>query len=162
MTVACLAYRDPVRIRQFTLDDYPAAAALWDVVDGMSAPGVDEVARKLERDPQLFLVAEDDGPPARMVGVAIGSYDGRRGWIFRLAVEPTVRRRGVGRQLVGELERRFLELGVRRIRLLTLSDNLLARRFWEELGYGVFEDVVLFSKDLDLPQQALGADDCDC
>ncbi|MDQ3978672.1 MAG: GNAT family N-acetyltransferase, partial [Actinomycetota bacterium] len=42
--------------------------------------------RKLERDPQLVLVAEDDSFPPAMLGVVIGSYDGRRGWIFRLAV----------------------------------------------------------------------------
>ncbi|MDQ3898771.1 MAG: GNAT family N-acetyltransferase [Actinomycetota bacterium] len=111
----------------------------------MSAPPLEEVERKLERDPELFLVAEDGGS---LVGVVMGSYDGRRGWIFRLAVAPHRRREGIGRALVEELERRYLAMGVRRLRLLTLSDNQVARAFWEHLGYGGFEDVVLFTKDL--------------
>ena len=134
-----------MRIRRFELEDHPAAAALWEAAEGMSAPSRGEVERKLERDPELFLVAEDG---ASLVGAVMGSYDGRRGWIFRLAVHPARRREGIGRALVEELERRYVAMGVRRLRLLTLSDNHGARAFWEHLGYGGFEDVVLFAKDL--------------
>ena len=137
-----------VRIRQFHLGDYDSVAALWALAEGMSVPRRDEVERKLERDPHLFLVAEDDSHPRSVIGVAIGSYDGRRGWIFRLAVAVPHRREGVGRELVRELERRFLQMGVERIRVLTLSDNTSARRFWEGLGYRGFDDVVLFSRQL--------------
>ncbi len=151
-----------VRIREFSLDDYDAAAELWELVEGMSAPRLHEVKRKLERDPQLFLVAEDQSSPPVMLGVVIGSYDGRRGWIFRLAVTPGYQRRGVGRELVIELERRFLEMGVDRMRLLTLADNTSARRFWEELGYSGFDQVVLFSKDLDREVNFPLRDTCDC
>lgn len=151
-----------VRIRQFTLDDYNAAAALWKLAEGMSAPARHEVARKLERDPQLFLVAEDDSSPPAMLGVVIGSYDGRRGWIFRLAVAPDHRRSGVGRGLVIELERRFLEMGVDRIRVLTVTDNVPAREFWEELGYSGFDQVVLFSKDLASQANIPPSETCDC
>ena len=133
-----------MRIRTFDLTDYPEAAELWKAAEGMAAPSLDEVERKLERDPDLFLVAED-GP---LVGVVMGSYDGRRGWIFRLAVDPLRRRQGIGRALVEELERRFAAMGVRRLRLLTLTDNRGAREFWERLGYGGFEDVVLYTKDV--------------
>jgi ribosomal protein S18 acetylase RimI-like enzyme len=146
--VLFLSYCTGVRIRQFTLDDYNAAAALWELSEGMSAPGRQEVERKLERDPQLFLVAEDDSSPPAMLGVVIGSYDGRRGWVFRLAVAPDHRRRGIGSALVSELERRFVEMGVDRIRVLTVRDNVPACEFWEELGYSGFDQVVLFSKDL--------------
>ncbi len=135
-----------MRIRRFELADHPAATALWEAAEGMSAPSLGEVAGKLERDPELFLVAED-GPV--LVGVVMGSYDGRRGWIFRLAVHPRRRREGIGRALVEELERRYVAMGVRRLRLLTLSDDQGARAFWGHLGYEGFEDVVLFSKDLE-------------
>jgi ribosomal protein S18 acetylase RimI-like enzyme len=137
-----------VRIREFNLDDYEAAAALWDATPGMSSPRRQEVERKLERDPSLFLVAEDDSCPAEVVGVVIGSYDGRRGWIFRLAVARSHRRQGGGRALVQELERRFHAMGVDRIRVLTLIANEPARRFWDKLGYRGFDQVMLFSKDL--------------
>jgi ribosomal protein S18 acetylase RimI-like enzyme len=151
-----------VRIRQFNLDDYEAAKALWELVDGMSAPRREEIGRKLERDPELFLVAEDDSSPADLIGVVIGTYDGRRGWIFRLAVAPEHRRHGVGRKLVAELERRFLDAGVHRIRVLTLSQNEPARRFWDGLGYRGFDEVVLYSKDLEVATNGPAADQCDC
>ncbi len=112
--------------------------------------------------PELFLVAEDDSCPPAMLGVVMGSYDGRRGWIFRLAVVPHRRRRGIGRALVTELERRFHEMGVERIRLLTISDNAPARRFWEDLGYSGFDQVVLFSKQLSHQANPPTGDTCDC
>ena len=133
-----------MRIRPFEVADYPAAAALWKAAEGMSPPPLAEVERKLERDGELFLVAED-GP---LVGVVMGAYDGRRGWIFRLAVDPLRRRQGIGRALVEELERRFVAMGVDRVRLLTLTANGGARAFWERLGYGGFEEIVLYSKEL--------------
>ncbi len=114
----------------------------------MPAPSLAEVERKLERDPELFLVAEDGDSPPRLVGVVMGSYDGRRGWIFRLAVDPARRRQGIGRALVEELERRYQAMGVLAIRLFTVTDNEEARAFWERLGYRGFEEVVLFSKQL--------------
>jgi len=128
-----------VRIRQFTVEDYDAAAALWELAEGMSAPARHEVERKLESDPELFLVAEDESTPPAMLGVVIGSYDGRRGWIFRLAVAADHRRLGIGRGLVFELERRFHQMGVDPIRVLTVMNNAPAREFWEKLGYSGFD-----------------------
>ncbi len=134
-----------MRIREFSLHDYQAAIRLWKAADGMDVPPREEVERKLERDPELFLVAEDGSD---LVGVVMGTYDGRRGWIFRLAVDPARRRGGVARALIDELERRYQAMGVKQLRLLTVSGNAPARRLWEHLGYRPFEDVVLYWKDL--------------
>lgn len=81
-----------MRIRAFTTDDLLAARELWGSAEGMRPPPRAEIVRKLERDAELFFVAEADD---ELVGVVMGTYDGRRGWIFRLAVEPTHRRRRV-------------------------------------------------------------------
>ncbi len=133
--------------------------ALWQAAGGMTAPSFEEVERKLDRDPELFLVAVE---AEAVVGVVMGSYDGRRGWIFRLAVHPCHRRQGIGRALVEELERRYDAMGVRRIRLLTMVDNEPARRFWDRLGYGAYEKVVLYSKDLGTAAVRGPEDDCGC
>jgi len=71
-----------LQIRQFTMDDYEAVYALWkSLVPAISLRPSDrreEIEKKLARDPDLFLVAEEDG---RVVGVIMGAWDGRRGWL---------------------------------------------------------------------------------
>jgi ribosomal protein S18 acetylase RimI-like enzyme len=78
-----------MRLREFELErDYPAVIALWQA----AGPGIHvslsdslaEIAKKLERDPDLFLVAEQDD---RIVGAVLGGFDGRRGLVYHLAVE---------------------------------------------------------------------------
>jgi ribosomal protein S18 acetylase RimI-like enzyme len=133
-----------MRIRAFTTDDYEAVAAVWDATEGMSTPTLEEVERKLERDPELFVVAEDGD---EVVGVAIGTHDGWRGYVFRLAVAPQRRGEGIGAALVADLERRFAAKGVDRLRVLVHRSNPAARAFWEALGYDAIDDVMMFAKD---------------
>jgi ribosomal protein S18 acetylase RimI-like enzyme len=98
-----------------------------------------ELAAKLTRDPELFLVAEADGD---VVATVLGTFDGRRGWILRLAVHPAHRRRGTATRLVDELESRFRQLGCPRVNLLVMPDNLAGLRFWQALGYLPMPDVL--------------------
>ena len=144
------------------MEDHPEAAALWRAAEGMSVPSLEEIERKLQRDPELFLVAVDGASPETVVGGVMGTYDGRRGWIFRLAVDPLRRRQGIGRALVQELEARYRAMGVEAIRLLSMADNGGARAFWERLGYGGFDGVVLFSKDLGAGSSGSAEDECAC
>lgn len=134
-----------MRIRRFTMDDYGAAAQLWRAADHMSVPRRDEMERVLGHAPELVLVAEDDG---RVVGVVVGTDDGRRGWIFRLAVAPDRRCERIGRTLVEEVESRLVARGAVHIRLLVVGANEAARRFWEATGYEPFEDIVMYAKDV--------------
>lgn len=78
-----------MRIRSVELTDYEDAYVLWSAVQHLGPLSREEVEQKLQRDPQLFLVAELDAQDVRkLVGVVMGSSDGRRGWIYRLAVDP--------------------------------------------------------------------------
>lgn len=127
-----------IEIREFSWSDYDAVVAVW------SATGRDVVPRaeleaKLTRDPELFLVAESAGA---VVAVVMGTYDGRRGWIFRLAVHPSHRRAGIARRLVAELESRLRKLGCPRVNLMVLPDNVDGLRFWQALGYLPVPDVL--------------------
>jgi|SRR5690349_1500067 len=127
-----------MHIREFEWRDYDAVVAVW------AAAGRDIVARaeleaKLTRDPELFLVAE---APAGVVAVVMGTFDGRRGWILRLAVHPAHRRQGLATRLVDELEKRFGLLGCPRVNLLVMPDNTAGLRFWQTLGYLPQPDVL--------------------
>ncbi len=127
-----------IQIRQFRWADYDAVVAVWTAA-GRDALLRAELAAKLTRDPELFLVAEADGD---VVATVLGTFDGRRGWILRLAVHPAHRRRGTATRLVDELESRFRQLGCPRVNLLVMPDNLAGLRFWQALGYLPMPDVL--------------------
>jgi len=136
---------DKVLIRQFDLvQDYAAAYALWED----SGPGVRvgmsdtraEIAKKLQRDPELALVAEEDG---RLIGTVIGGYDGRRGMVYHLAVAETRRGRGVGQKLMAELEARLKAKGCLKYYLLVTPQNRQVIEFYEQLGWGVMPNAIM-------------------
>ncbi len=134
-------------IRAFRWDDYDSVAAVW-VAAGADVLPRPELEQKLTRDPELFLVAVAE---SGITGAILGTWDGRRGWIFRLAVDPAHRRQGIATDLVHELEQRFSALGCPRINLLVLPHNEAGLRFWQELGYLPAPDILCTKP---LPQQS--------
>jgi len=79
----------------------------------------------------MVLVAEADG---HIAGTVIGAWDGWRGNIYRLAVAPAFRRRGLARMLVAEADRALHRMGARRITALVESDHPWATDFWDSLA----------------------------
>ena len=125
-----------MELREFSISDYPEVLALWQQhpealgIGPSDAPA--EIAKKLERDPDLFLVSEEEG---RIVGTVIGGFDGRRGLIYHLAVAPDFLGRGIGRLLMDEVERRLKARGCIRAYLLVKTENLAVVEFYEYLGW---------------------------
>lgn len=95
--------------------------------------------------PDLLLVAEVDGA---MAGVVLGTTDGHRGYLKRLVVVPAHRRRGVGRALVAEIERRFAARGLYRLNLAVRADDSTAAAFWRAIGYELEPAVITWVKSL--------------
>ena len=136
-------------IRTATLADVDAVLALWKVAAAASSNVSDHpegLRRLLIRDPEALMVADLDG---HLVGTAIVGWDGWRGTLYRLAVDPAARRRGIARRLVAEGERRLRALGARRVGALVLHDDDRATAFWPEVGYAHDERIVRFVKELD-------------
>ncbi|WP_037570054.1 GNAT family N-acetyltransferase [Phaeacidiphilus oryzae] len=92
------------------------------------------VARLLERDPEALLVAELPGEGG-LVGTVIAGWDGWRSHLYRLAVDPGLRRRGIARALLDAAEERFRALGGRRGDAMVLDRNELGRSAWRAAGY---------------------------
>jgi ribosomal protein S18 acetylase RimI-like enzyme len=103
----------------------------------------EEIQKKLQRDPDLFLVAEADN---QIVGTVIGGFDGRRGMVYHLAVSEACRRLGVGTALMDELERRLKAKGCLKAYLMVVPDNDDAPSFYEKCGWQVM-DVKIFAKE---------------
>jgi len=139
---------DGIRIDEFTMDDYAVVHVLWQRSDLWMRPsdGPAEVTRRLERDQDLFLVARDGG--GRVVGVVMGAWDGRRAYVYHLAVTPERRRQGIGAALMDELEARFRGRGALKAKLQILTGNDVSRAFFTRRGYQVETDCEPWGKQL--------------
>jgi ribosomal protein S18 acetylase RimI-like enzyme len=80
----------------------------------------------------LFLVATKDG---RVVATAMAGYDGHRGAVYYLAVDPGWQSRGLGRQIMQQVEERLTALGCPKLNILIRTSNLEVRKFYSALGY---------------------------
>ena len=125
---------ETITIRQFRLNDYERAVAVWQLAGLAIRPGDDKdaIARKLERDPELSLVACAGD---EIVGTVLGGYDGRRGYIYHLGVLPRFRRQGIARRLVTEVAKRLTALGCSKFNLSVDPNNAGAIVFYESLGF---------------------------
>ena len=133
-----------IRLREFTLNDYDTVYALWqNAGDGLGvgrSDTRDEIVKKLQRDPDLFLVAEDGG---KIIGTVIGGYDGRRGMIYHLAVDHAYRQRGTGKMLMDEVERRMIAKGCLKEYLLVKRGNEDVVEFYRHQGWETMEIMIM-------------------
>ncbi len=130
-----------MEIRVFQESDEQEVTALWKETFGYSEPRNDPTAviqKKLASQRELFLVAVADG---NVVGTVMGGYDGHRGWIYSLAVDPTHRRQKVGTALMRHVENALAELGALKINLQVLASNAAPVEFYRTLGYRVEERI---------------------
>lgn len=125
---------ETIDIRQFRIEDYDRAVEIWQQAGLAVRPGDDKasIIRTLERNPGLFLVAIGGG---KIIGTAIGTYDGRRGHLYHLAVLPTYQGKGVGRRLIDEICERLAALGCPQLNLSVRHDNPTAVNFYEKIGF---------------------------
>jgi ribosomal protein S18 acetylase RimI-like enzyme len=133
-------------VRPFGAADEARVIELWRVCD-LVVPWNDpasDIAAKLAFQPDLLLVAELE---AELVATVMAGYEGHRGWINYLAVDPALRRRGLGRALMEAAERRLRELGCPKINLQVRGRNRDVLAFYEQLGYSV-DDTVSLGKRL--------------
>ncbi len=136
-------------IREFSFaDDYDRTIELWRSIEtGMNVGPSDapeEIQKKLERDPDLFLVAVVS---SEIIGTVIGAFDGRRGMIYHLAVHKNYRRHGVGIQLLSEVEKRLQAKGCLKCYLHVLEENTEAIQFYKNRGWRHAQEDVVFAKE---------------
>lgn len=128
-----------LRIRAAVPADLDVVLAFWkEAAEGTSiSDDRDGVARLLARDPRSLLLAERDG---ELAGTVIAGFDGWRCHLYRLAVHPRHRRRGVATALLAAAEERFAALGGRRSDAMVLEHNEPAHHTWRAQGYARQEE----------------------
>ncbi|MCO6453432.1 MAG: GNAT family acetyltransferase [Caldilineales bacterium] len=133
-------------IRPYQPADETAVVELWQRC-GLTRPWNNprlDIERKMAVQPDLFLVGEQAGG---IIASVMGGYEGHRGWINYLAVDPDFQRQGMGRAMMAEVEERIMALGCPKINLQVRASNTGVLAFYERLGYGV-DDVVGMGKRL--------------
>ena len=122
-------------IRKFQSRDSKRVIKLWKDIFPNDPPWNEPsgiIARKLRRQRDLFLVGVIDRV---VVATVLGGYDGFRGWIYHLAVDPHYRKRGIGKMMISAIEKRIRNQGAVKINLQVRASNTDVIRFYRELGY---------------------------
>jgi ribosomal protein S18 acetylase RimI-like enzyme len=138
---------DPFSVRTYRPSDEPDVVALWQRVFPDDPPR-NEPRRDARRahagQPELFLVAESEG---RVVATCMGGFDGHRGWVHRLAVDPARRRQGIAAALMARLEHSLEARGCPKLNLQVRAGNEGVVAFYQRLGYAL-EDRISLGKIL--------------
>ncbi len=142
-------------IRRVAPDEAATLLELWRAAE--ATPSVTDTLEDLQRalaHPALAcFIAEADG---RAAGSIMAGFDGWRGFIYRLAVRPELRRRGIARRLVDAAHDMFAQWGARRITALVETDHPWATSFWHAVGYVPDQRIARFVRNTS-EQAALSA-----
>ncbi|MFQ5715008.1 MAG: GNAT family acetyltransferase [Candidatus Scalinduaceae bacterium] len=123
-----------MEIREYQEGDEKEVIKLWFKCN-LAIPGSNpkrDIERKLKVDRDLFLVGNVNG---KIVASVMGGYEGHRGWINYLAVDPKYQRRGYGRLMMEAVEQCIKEKGCPRVNLQVRSANKGVIEFYQAIGY---------------------------
>ena len=136
-------------IRTMTLRDYDAVYALWMSCRNMGFNNLDDsregIARLLKRNPATSFVALENN---RLAGVILSGQDGRRGYIYHMAVAEDFRRRGVATALLDRCLDALKAEGINKVALLVFRYNDAGNAFWEKQGFVERTDVAYRNREL--------------
>lgn len=135
-----------VEYREMTPADYEPVMELWNSAPGVRASETrEEFARILLRNAGLSSVALLGD---RLVGAVFCCHDGRRGYLYHLAVAGDARRRGIARELVDRSLEGLAREGIPRCSIFLIADNEDGAAFWKQTGWRERTDLKLMAKDL--------------
>jgi len=125
-----------MQVRKFQPDDRDQVIELWREVFADDPPHNEPsrmITAKLAKDDLVFVVEED----ARIIAACMAGYDGHRGWLHAVAVNPVHRRRGIGEKLVNLAMDSLKDQGCVKVNLQVRSSNARVVAFYKALGFTV-------------------------
>ena len=140
-----------MKIEKFSMKLYEDVVQLWNKA-GISVGSSDsknEVERMLERNPNLFLIGKIKD---EIIAVVMGGFDGRRGYVHHLAVDPIYQKKGYGKKLIDDIISEFRKIGVHKIHLFIEKQNQDVVDFYGNLGWQMRNDLIMMSY---IPDKAL-------
>ena len=134
-------------IRSLVQKDHDDLVTLWEE-SGLSyrPKGRDSkelLQKQIEENHDLYLGAFSND---KLIGCVIATFDGRKGWINRLAVSPEYRRQGIGQQLIDAAEKALKKRGATVIGVLIFDTNTPSLNLFEKMGYTIHDNILYVSK----------------
>jgi ribosomal protein S18 acetylase RimI-like enzyme len=137
-----------IQTREFRIDDYDSAVDLWKRAEGLDVAEGDDretIRRFLKQNAGLSRVAIDG---SIIVGAVLCGHDGRRGYIYHLAVDPAHQGRGLGKRLIDECLAGLKHVGLERANILVAKDNPRGREFWRRCGWEDLDSAAAMGRDV--------------
>lgn len=138
-----------MRIRTMDIADYEKVYALWMSCKNMGFNNLDDsregIEKFLRRNPGTSFLAEDSD---RIVGTVLSGHDGRRGFIYHMAVAEEYRRQGIASNLLEKTLAALKNEGINKAALVVFNRNEAGNKFWESQGFTVREDLTYRNKAL--------------
>jgi len=137
-----------VQICEMSVNHIQAALDLWAHIEGMGLSSADEPAaltRFLLQNPGLSYIAEEEG---RLLGTCLCGSDGRRGYLYHLAVIPQYRRQRLGSTLVQKVFTALHERDIHKCHIMVFATNETGLKFWQADGWVRRPEIVLMSRDV--------------
>ncbi|MFX1407121.1 MAG: GNAT family N-acetyltransferase [Promethearchaeota archaeon] len=133
-----------MEIEKFSMNYYNDVINLWRNA-GISIGSSDtfeEVKIMFNRNPELFLIGKSKN---RVIAVVMGAFDGRRGYVHHLAVDPKYQKKGYGKNIMDELMKKFRKMGVHKVHLFIEKYNKKTVSFYLKLGWEIRDDLIMMS-----------------
>ena len=128
--------------------DFEQALELWRSLTGMGLSSADEkdnIRDFLQKNPSTCFVALKDGI---LIGTVLGGSDGRRGYIYHLAVQQSEQNKGLGKKLLDLCLNEFKKSGIQKCHIFVISDNAKGIVFWEKVGWQLRDDILVMSREI--------------
>ncbi len=133
-----------MKIKKFKIEYYDEIVELWKKagIEMVSSDTIDEIMRVLNRNPDLILIGK---VKEKIIAIVIGAFDGRRGYVHHLAVDPDYQKMGFGKTIVDALIEQFRAMNIHKVHLFIEKSNDSVVEFYSNLGWEVREDLIMMS-----------------
>ena len=133
-----------MKIEKFKIEYYDEVVELWRKagIEIISSDTIDEVTRVFNRNPDLFLIGKLH---EKVISVVIGAFDGRRGYVHHLAVDPDYQKMGFGKIIMEALIEQFRTKNIQKVHLFIEKSKKSVVKFYSNLGWDVREDLIMMS-----------------
>ncbi len=142
-----------ITIREMKIDDYTAMIHLWSNTPGMGlseADNPEQINRYLIRNSGCCYVAQDStlSHPHSIIGTLLAGHDGRRAYLYHMAVATSYRGQGIASRLIEHSMHALAEQGIDKAHLFVMSDNVDGKSFWTAAGWEKRTALDVFSREI--------------